>query len=394
MRKSILPALFAAAVLPLPSTQAAATNAFFPLWQPNPPNAADTVLIYQGGSGRLPWTPEQFAPYVSYLDPRDGKEKWLFDGFLFIEYRTRVGSATRTFSEGEGNGKWAPADKSIWLRLLDKNFEHGYGVPALEQCCAETEKRLGPPLRPRQVILTLPEPVDHYTNWGESDGRRLDFSKLADRVAACDWYISQALAKWRALAPKHLTLAGFYFVPERAQNSNPQLLPLVSQQIHARGLKFFWIPYWHAKGAGDWRALGFDLASQQPNYFFHTNLPYSHLKAACAFARAQGMGLEMEFDHRLISQTAIYAPRLEAYLRAFADSGVRGSASISYYEEGGTMLALAQSANSVLHSYYDRVAQWVVDRQGVADDQCRRAAKATGDLRPPRGRMFLRPSSS
>ena len=189
------------------------------MWQKNPPNAADTVLIYQGGSGRLPWTPEQFAPYVSYHDPRDGREKWLFDGFLFIEFRTGF-MANPTFSGTEGKGKWLPADKNDWLKLLDKNFEiladghQCHGVPALEQCCAETEKRLGAPLRQRQVILTLPEPVENFTNWGELDGHKLDFSVLADRVAACDWYISQALDKWRALAPKHLTLAGFYFVPE------------------------------------------------------------------------------------------------------------------------------------------------------------------------------------
>jgi len=380
-RDCMVLALFAAFFLTLQPTQAAATNGFFPLWQKNPPNAADTVLIYQGGSDRLPWTPDQFAPYVSYRDPRDGRGKWLFDGFLFIEYRTRVATEIRTFSEGEGNGKWPPADKRNWLQLLDKSFEPGHGVAALEHCCAETEKRVGAPLRRRQVILTLPEPIDNYTNWGELSGHKLNFSVRADRVAASEWYVAQAREKWRALAPKHLVLAGFYFVPERAQNSNPQMLPLVSQKIHEHGLKFFWIPYWHAKGAGDWKALGFDLASQQPNYFFHTNLPYSHLQAACDFARAHGMGMEMELDDRIISQTKTFAPRFEAYLQAFAANGVQDSASMSYYEGGGTILRLAQSNDQTLHSDYDRIAQWVLDRQLRADEQFRRATlEPTGNL--------------
>ena len=175
--------LWAASILLLQPTAGAATNSFFPLWQKNPPNAADMVLIYQGGTGRLPWTPDQFKPYVSYRDPRDSHEKWLFDGFLFIEYHDRK----RTFSGTEGKGKWTPADKNDWLKLLDKNFEgladghHFHGVPALEQCVAKTEKRIGAPLRQRQVILTLPEPVENFTNWGELDGRKLDFSVLADR---------------------------------------------------------------------------------------------------------------------------------------------------------------------------------------------------------------------
>lgn len=349
---------------------AGAQNKFFPLWQKDPPNAADTVLIYQGGSGRMPWTPDQFAPYVSYTDPRDHKEKWLFDGFLFIEFR----DSGHTFSAAEGNGKWLPADKTFWQHLLDKNFEPGHGVPALEECCAETEKRLGPPLRPRQVILTLPEPVENSTNWGELDGRALDFTKLSDRVTACDWQIDQALKRWQALDPKHLTLAGFYFVPESIIPANQKLLPLVAQHIHELGLKFFWIPFWHAKGGTNWQTFGFDITSQQPNYFFHTNLPPAHLQKAIDFGRANGMGMEMEFDDRMIKQTSLYAPRFEAYLQAFSDNGVKDSASISYYEGGGTILHLARSENALMNSYYDRIAQWVVDRQESADRQFQKSS--------------------
>jgi hypothetical protein len=364
VRWLIIPNLVAAAFALLQQTPAIAAG-FFPLWQKNPPNATDTVLIYQGGTGRLPWTPAELNPYVSYVDARDGKEKWLFDGFLFIEYHDR----NITFSADEGNGKWLPADKNEWGLLLTRVFQPGHGVAALEECCAETEKRLGTPLRSRQVILTLPEPVDNFTNWGDVDGRRLDFSVVADRVAACEWQVTQALAKWRALAPKHLTLAGFYFVPESIGHSNPQMLPVVAQYIHDQGLHFYWIPFWHAKLATNWQAIGFDLASQQPNYFFHPQLPESHLQTTCDFARAHGMGMEMEFDDRLIKEPAVYAPRFDSYLKAFTDSGARDSSSISYYEGGGTILHLARANDKTIHSYYDRIAQWVVDRQGLADGQ-------------------------
>ena len=352
-------------LLPVP----AGAGGYFPLWQKAAPNAADTVLIYQGGSGRLPWTPEDFKPYISYSDPRDGKEKWLFDAFLFIEFRDQK----RTFSGTEGNGKWEPADKTLWTKLLNKNFEPGHGVPALESACGLTESRLGAPLRPRQVILTLPDPVENYQNWGELDGRRLDFSVMADRVAACEWHIDQALKRWHALAPQHLTLAGFYFVPETATPANQQMLPVAAQKIHSLGLKFFWIPFWHAKIASDWPSLGFDIASQQPNYFFHPELPESHLQKACDFARDHGMGLEMEFDDRLITQPAVFTPRFEGYLNAFARNGIKDSAAMSYYEGGGTILHLSRANNPTIHAHYDRIAQWVIDRQSAADAQFQRA---------------------
>lgn len=354
-------------ILPAADTNTFSPNTFFPLWQKNPPNAVDTVLIYQGDPGRLAWTPDQLAPYVSYQDPRGG-EKWLFDGFLFIEFH----NGTNTYSAEEGQGRWQPANQQVWLDLLAKNFEPGHGVPALEEDCAATEKRIGTPLRPRQVILTLPEPVTGFTNWGELNGRRLDFSVTADRVAACDWYIGQALEKWRSLSPQHLTLAGFYFVPEDATQGNPQMLPLVAQKIHDRGLKFFWIPFWAAPGNGDWKKLGFDLASQQPNYFFNTNLPESRLQDACDFGHAHGMGMEMEFNDRLFRQPDFWGPRFEAYLKAFTQNGVKDSASISYYEGGGALLQLAQPNHPQIH-YYDQLAQWVTYRQQIADEQFQRA---------------------
>ena len=365
-RKTIILCFAAIAILLLQQVPVTASG-YFPLWQKDRPNAADTVLIYQGGTGRLPWTPDEFKPYVSYLDPRDNKEKWLFDGFLFIEFHDQK----RTFSGTEGNGKWEPADKTLWTRLLDRNFEPGHAVPALEEWCAATEARIGAPLRPRQVILTLPDPVLGYAHWGELDGHTLNFSNLEDRVAACEWHIDQALKHWEALAPKHLTLAGFYFVPESIAPTNREIVPLLAQKVHAHGLQFYWIPFWHAKAAAEWKTLGIDLASQQPNYFFHTNLPPAHLQTACDFARDHGMGLEMEFDDRLISQPADYAPRFEAYLKAFTDNGIRDSASISYYEGGGTILHLAHANNKEIHTHYDRIAQWVIDRQLTADEQFR-----------------------
>ena len=347
-----------------PSLPTTTNNAgFYPLWRRTPPNTTDMVLIYQGGTQRSAWAPGEFAPYVSAVDPRDHKEKWLFDGFLFIEYVT---GKQHAFEEGLN---LPPADKQDWQDLLARNFEPGQGLAALEQTCAETKKRIGPPLRARQVVLTLPEPIEGATNWGELDGRKLSFSLPADRVAAGEWQIDHALKKWRELAPSHLTLAGFYFVPERTLNSNPRFLPLIAQQIHQRGQQFFWIPYWQARGAAEWKQHGFDVAWQQPNHFFHPELPDSRLREACEFARQHGLGMEMELDERLISKPQTFAPRFEAYLEAFETNGVKSSGSMAYYEGGGTLLRLSKSDQPDVRHYYDRLAEWVLDRQRLADEK-------------------------
>ena len=317
---------------------------------------SDLVLIYQGGTHRLPWTPGQLAPYVSYRFPDAQKESWLFDGFLFIEF---IDGRGHQYANGY---KKLPARKEDWLWLLDRNFEKGLALDALEQTVAATADRIGLPTQRRQVVLALPEPILGQKDWGSLEGRALDFNAEADRVAACTWQIESAMERWRAFAPKHLELAGFYWIAETAGSAR-ELLPRVKAAIHAQDRKFFWIPYWNASGAKDWQKLGFDAAYQQPNHFFHPEVPDNRLEAACAFARTNGLGLEFECDARAAKSPEIFRPRLQAYLQAFDRNGVRTNSAVAYYEGGGALLQMAQSTEPQVRALYDQVARWVISRQ-------------------------------
>jgi len=343
------------------------TSGYFPLWKENSPNITDLVLIYCGGEGRLAWTPDQFAPYVSYKDLQSNKESWLFDGFLFIEFRDGRGCE---YTQGFGH---KPARKEEWLRLLERVFEPGHGVPALEQTCAEVAGRIRLPARRRQVVLTLPEPILNQKDWGEMEGRPLDFAKADDRVAACLWYMKAAVERWKQLAPKHLDFAGFYWVAEHDANGR-EILPRVAQAVHAEGKRFFWIPYWKAEGAAEWRQLGFDVAYQQPNHFFHPEVSDSRLDEACAFARRYGMGMELEFDERVRTAAEKFRPRLSAYLNLFQHNEAAAKAAIAYYEGGGELLRLATSEDENLRQLYQELALWVLARQRRADELARRPA--------------------
>jgi hypothetical protein len=353
------------------AAQANAVSSYFPLWQKTAPNIADLALIYCGGEGRLAWMPDQFAPYVSFKDPRSGKESWLFDGFLFIEFCDGRGYE---FVHGVVDQK--SARQREWLWLLQRVFEPGHGVPALDQTCAEVEKRIGPPARRRQAVLTLPEPLFNQKDWGELDGRKMDFSKPDDRVAACEWYMKTALSKWRELGPKHLDLAGFYWVAEDDVNGR-EILPRIARAIHAEGKRFFWIPYWTASGAADWRQLGFDVASQQPNHFMRPEIPDARLAEACAFAKRHGMGMEIEFDERVRTAPEKFRARLLAYLSAFERNGAAAEAAIAYYEGGGEFLKLATSHDKELQQLHEQVARWVLARQQKADQLARNVTPQT-----------------
>jgi hypothetical protein len=325
---------------------------------PAPSRAArptDIVLIYQGGTDRLPWSPEQFEPYVS-ARASNGEERWLFDGFLFIEYRDNRG---HDYASGYSH---KPARQEDWLWLIERNFAPNSGVPALEQAVGSAVRRLGMPARPRQVILTLPEPIPSLTHWGSLNGRTVDFTNNKDRVAACRWHVETALAKWEALHPQNLKLAGFYWVAEDS-TLDAAILPQVAEVIHAHGLRFFWIPFWRARGAGDWARLGFDAAYQQPNHFFHPEVKDERLDEACGFARSNYMGLEFECDKRACKSPDVFRPRLYSYLRAFAANGVRDRAAMAYYEGGGALLDMFDSGDPKCRANYQAIADWVIDRQ-------------------------------
>jgi hypothetical protein len=334
---------------------------YFPLSQSDPSKATDLMLIYQGGVQRPRWTVSRFEPYVSYKDPQTGKEKWLFDGFLIIEFQDGRGHTYEQYSNLKH------ANKEQWTVLLRRNFADNDGVPNLEKTVEAAAARIGEPVRRRQVVLTLPVPEPDQTNWGDVGGRALDFHNTADRMAACTWYLDLALQRWKELAPKQLDLAGFYWVAEQS-GSTTGLFPELAQAVHARGKEFFWIPSYHVNTpVGEWKSFGFDEAWLQPNFFFHPGLSPVRVQNACDFARAHGMGLEMEFDPRMITDSSVYEPRFHTYLDEFTRTGVSDSAAMAWYEGGGALYRLAMSDNPKLRADYDELAHFVLKRQGVAD---------------------------
>ncbi len=356
-----LPLLLALAGSAMACAAATTTNGsgYLPLVSPAASGLTDIALIYQGGTHRLAWTEDQFGPYVSHTN-HAGAERWLFDGFLFIEF---ANGKDREYASGY---RKQPARKEEWQWLIDRNFASDAAIPALDARLGAVSKRLGAPARPRKVILTMPEPIAGQTDWGMIGERALDFTLAADRIAACRWQVEAALAKWRAQAPAHLELAGFYWVAEQSGKAR-EILPSVARIIHEAGLRFFWIPYWRAGGAGDWAALGFDAAYQQPNHFFHPEVEDARLNQACAFARAHGMGLELELDARV--RQDLFRPRIDAYLRVFSEEGVRDRAAMAYYEGGGILLSLARSNEPGQRAIYEEIAEWVSGRQALADQR-------------------------
>ena len=316
----------------------------------------DLALIYQGGSHRLDWTVDEFRPYVVH-EFSDGTKDWLFDGFLFLEFKNGSG---RHYTVGYEK---LNARKGEWAWLLDRIFEEGKSLSALDACITEEIAELGKPGFKHQIVLGLPEAILDQKDWGELDGRVLDFSKEEDQLAATRWYIDELMKRFKAAKYKNLELSGFYWVAETNSHCGELTVP-ISEYIHSLGKLFYWIPYWQSKGAGEWKALGFDVAYQQPNHFFNHSIPDSRLDDACAFAREHGMAMEFEFDEKATAdrENSSYA-RMKAYIDHFEKNDVFNSSALAYYCGNRGVLTLHESKNPADHALMDRLARLIQMRR-------------------------------
>ncbi|GAA5219398.1 hypothetical protein GCM10025777_00280 [Membranihabitans marinus] len=320
-------------------------------------NIADLVLIYHGGVHRpMEWNEDQFLPYVVHEDAK-GKKNWLFDGFLFLEFKDGKG---REFAPGYEK---ANARKQEWMWLANRHFEQGKALSALDRCIENQIKDLGKPFFKHKVIIGIPSPILNQKDWGELDGQQLDFSIVEDRLKAVDWYLDMFLKKFKEQNYQNLELEGFYWVDESVSECE-DILPSIGDNIRDKGYRFFWIPYWKSYGHERWKELGFDFAWLQPNHFFSKDVEDQRINNACALASSLNMGLEMEFDGRaLAGSKANMRNRLLTYIEGFEENLVYKKASLAYYEGGNGIYLFSKSDNVKDTEMLDILAEKIIKRK-------------------------------
>ena len=315
----------------------------------------DLVLIYDGGDHRkIDWNKEKFAQYVS-TDVVDGKEEWLYDGFLFLEI---ICNKDRGYATGYRKGG---AQKEHWIGLIDQYLSPNRDIAALNDAVGEARQKIGGKFHRRKVVLSLPEPLLGQTDWGELNGKKLDFNIDADRIAACKWYIDLLIERFKEAELENVQLCGFYWLAEHVTET-VTFVKAVSDYIHEKGLDFYWIPYFKANGYEKWQEWGFDHAYLQPNHFFNTSIPDSRIDETCELAKAANMSLEMEFDERVLQRKGDRGCRMAAYIDSYEKNGIFDSYNVAYYQ-GGHAWSELKNGSEQDRGLYERLARIIVKRQ-------------------------------
>ncbi|MDD2216444.1 MAG: DUF4855 domain-containing protein [Eubacteriales bacterium] len=334
---------------------------YLPIYSPQTSYIADMVLLYQGGAARLPYTKDQIAPYIYKYNDKGGVD-WLFDGFLFLEFKTFDGySFIQEFFSREPHR----ARKNEWEKHLDKVFEEGKAVSALNEVLNDLNNSGFKPKRKRKVILSLPEPMSGQKDWGRLNDRKMDFSVDEDRLLALRWYIDEIITRFSNKKYKHIELAGFYWTKE-SDDLSERLVPPISQYVNNKGYILNWIPNWGPHRGKHWKKRGFNAAYIQPNTFFSTGNS-KNLPRVCTYASIHQMGLEVEFDHNL--SKASYQQKLHDYFDNFEKYKVLEKSAIAYYEGGRQFLTqLVHGDTPELKMLYKRLTDIIIERQRRVDE--------------------------
>lgn len=328
---------------------------------PSAKGIMDLILIYHGLDTRPVWNNDNIRHYI-YRE-KDNTPQWLFDGFLFLELWTRIDGVMYDYRV-DNEGK-APAGKIQWEFLINKFFEKGTGADALEEVLQEQALQGFYPPYKRKIVYCIPTPQPKNKGWGSIGDDILDFSDTKDRLKAVEWYIGRILEEWKKKDYKHLDFGGFYWLHERIEmeNADDQLVRGVKEVLAKQNIPLCWIPYYGAEGSARWDRLGFDIAYQQPNYFFKTETPIEIMTGALQFAKEHNnMALEMEFDSRV--QQPEFRERFYTYLEEFEKAGVWDSRPVAYYDGADGWLKLATGKDDEMKKMYDALGDILVKRQG------------------------------
>ena len=316
----------------------------------------DMVLVYIDARSytdpNFMWNPERFKWLVAYIDSENRTVDFLFDGFLIIGYIWKEGRSLLPLKNK------SPADKSDWEDFLNLQLE--VGAKNLNEAIKEVSQELGAPNYMAKLVLTIPYPDKRQHDFGEVDGESLDLGKTEDRVKAVEWFVDEALSLWSQYylngSVNRLELIGFYWLHEQVEPGDADVIREVSSHIHEMGYLLFWIPWFRAPGVDNWREIGFDVVTMQPNYAFY-DCGLDRFEKAAETCYRYGMGVEMELPlYKRNPRISDWKESFEAYMAAGVKYGFMNQAMLTYYY-GNAFVTMATT--SELREYYEKI-YWFV----------------------------------
>jgi len=309
-------------------------------------------------------TKTQFLSSVAYMEDGEIKDT-LFKSFVF--------SPTPAFmydyvSKDQGQRQFKKDD---WLSFVyDYTFKPGKNMDALEEAVESVKTTLGLKDYKVQVYLSLLNPVTTVTDFGEVNGKNLDFSKEADRLEAVKWLAQEQLKAFKSKNYKNIEVAGFFwFKEEIVMQKEAVLVKQVVDYIHSIGYLATWSPYFGAQGFDQNDKFGFDVVTMQANYYpdsanIPNNGPVSRLRQLAAYTEALGIGAEMEIG----SSRPASVKGFKEYIAAGLEYGFSDKYHVWYLNGGPAQIySLYHSRDAYVRSGYSDMYKYIKGTLKLSD---------------------------
>ena len=302
------------------------------------------VLVYSGGPYHPRYSADDLSRLLAAVDTTGRPTGPLCTAVVLTEFEALSGRFYMPWPNG------APATGADWDQYIDSLVSPAGPLVRLDSAVARAgvfgERRL-------PVAIMVPFP-NRRADTLRFAGRTFTMASETDRAASVTAYMETIVARVQPLRLPNLTISAFYWLNEGVADADTSLVARAAAASHRLNMRFLWIPSWGAPNATRWRDLGFDDAWQQPNYFFHPDIPAARLDSAVDRARGAAMGLELEFDRRLFSD-AKFADRLGPYLAAMESAPDLRRRSIAIYEGAGGLIDLSRRADAASRALYARL---------------------------------------
>ncbi|WNC14602.1 DUF4855 domain-containing protein [Brevibacillus brevis] len=315
------------------------------------------LLAYSGAYGdRGNWTKDDFLPMVGYRTVDGYMRDQMFDTILFLPYQDM------------------PATKEGWQGYLNDQFGTDRQLDALNKAMREYNRLRGTlyttPTQ-EKVVLALPYPNMNQTSFGKLADNQpsLSFNPAGvgeeqayqNRKKALEWYFQELQKRWKKADFQYLQLEGIYWFHELIEDAAPKerdLIQSMASMVHDEALRFYWIPYYGAPGAGEWKSMYFDYAFLQPNYYSDKPVQLDRIEGVMDTIRKYGMGVEIEGDERMYRDPKFYQTYYNQLVAAHK-LGMDKNNVHAYYYGSKTLIQSATSTDPVVRAIYDDTYKWM-----------------------------------
>ncbi len=327
---------------------------------------------------------EDFLPYIAYLDREGNPIDTMFDALMFLTVMGRCPS-------GGSLGYHGPRSiLSDWEYILNELFTDGQNLKALDEAVADVKEKLGLDANYKlKFYLTAPVPKISNEPFGDMDGDGIEEKILStqDCIDAYAWFVDQATRRYEAEHFENILLDGWFWNNEsasRADRDDEEVFATgCMNEIHKRGHKCIFIPYFQAGGCEKTDKIGFDCTTMQPGLSFQEVLardPQGMMKDMTYLCKKYGFGVELEIHHGVKNEETKlkYGQLFDEYLIGCIRNGMMTDTIHTYYQVAGPGVFhfCAYSKDNYQRAIYDKLYKFI--RGTLTEAEVR--AEVTGSI--------------